>query len=116
MKFAVYAFRIFIWIPNRDQCRVMLRPFDAGRAPCISLNHRKNWLQLLAVDEIIEKVPLWQGKPAVAFNPVGSKAKVQHSIASRASSIRTEARKLKADATAALDVVKRKVELKIIGK
>lgn len=81
-----------------------------GAAPCISLNHRKNWLQLLAVDEIIEKVPLWQGKPAVAFNPVGSKAKVQHSIASRASSIRTEARKLKADATAALDAVERKIE------
>ena len=81
-----------------------------GAAPCISLNHRKNWLQLLAVDEIIEKVPLWQGKPAVAFNPVGSKAKVHHSIASRASSIRTEARKLKADATAALDAVERKIE------
>ena len=24
MKFAVYAFRIFIWMSNRDQCRVML--------------------------------------------------------------------------------------------
>ena len=41
---------------------------------------------------------------------------VQDRIASIASSTRAEARKLKADATAALDVVKRKVELKIIGK
>lgn len=86
-----------------------------GAAPCISLNHRKNWLQLLAVDEIIGKVPLWQGKPAVAFNPVGSKAKVQHSIASRASSMRTEARKLKADATAALEVAKRTIEKNLIN-
>ena len=43
-------------------------------------------------------------------------AKVQHRIASSATSIRAEARKLKADATAALDAAKRKVELKIIGK
>jgi hypothetical protein len=39
---------------------------------------------------------------------------VQDRIASTASSIRAEARKLKADATAALDVVKRKVEEKIM--
>ena len=43
-------------------------------------------------------------------------AKVQHRIASRASSIRTEARKLKADATAALDAVKRKIEAMIIER
>ena len=43
-------------------------------------------------------------------------AKVQHRIASRASSIRAEARKLKADATAALDTAKRKIEMKIIEK
>ena len=41
-------------------------------------------------------------------------AKVQHRIASRASSIRTEARKLKADAAAALDAVKRKIEMEIL--
>ena len=43
-------------------------------------------------------------------------AKVQHRIASRASSIRAEARKLKADATVALEVAKRKIEAGIIGK
>lgn len=37
-------------------------------------------------------------------------AKVQHRIASRASSIRAEARKLKADATAALEAAKQKIE------
>ena len=41
-------------------------------------------------------------------------AKVQHRIASRASSIRTEARKLKADATAALDAAKRKIEMQVM--
>ena len=41
---------------------------------------------------------------------------VQTCITSAASSIRAEARKLKADATAALDAAKRKVELKIIEK
>lgn len=41
-------------------------------------------------------------------------AKVQHRIASRASSIRAEARKLKADATAALDAAKRKIESRIV--
>ena len=41
-------------------------------------------------------------------------AKVQHRIASRASSIRTEARKLKADATAALDAAKRKIEEMVV--
>ena len=41
---------------------------------------------------------------------------VQDRIASKASSIRVEARKLKADATAALDAAKRKIELKIIEK
>lgn len=40
---------------------------------------------------------------------------VQDRIASTASSIRAEARKLKADATAALDAAKRKIEVKIIG-
>ena len=40
---------------------------------------------------------------------------VQDHIASTASSIRAEARKLKADATAALDAAKRKIEVKIIG-
>ena len=39
---------------------------------------------------------------------------VQDRIASTASSIRAEARKLKADATAALDVVKKKIEAKIV--
>ena len=43
-------------------------------------------------------------------------AKVQHRIASRASSIRTEARKLKADATAALNAAKRKIEEELIRK
>lgn len=43
-------------------------------------------------------------------------AKVQHRIASRASFIRAEARKLKADATAALDAAKRMIELRIIEK
>ena len=38
----------------------------------------------------------------------------QSRIASAASSIRAEARKLKADATAALDVVKKKIEAKIV--
>ena len=42
-------------------------------------------------------------------------AKVQHRIASRASSIRAEARKLKADATAALDAAKRRIEARIVG-
>ena len=41
-------------------------------------------------------------------------AKVQHRIASRASFIRTEARKLKADATAALDAAKLKIESRIV--
>lgn len=40
---------------------------------------------------------------------------VQDRIASTASSIRAEARKLKADATAALDAARRKIEVKIIG-
>ena len=40
---------------------------------------------------------------------------VQDRIASKASSIRTEARKLKADATAALESARRKIEVKIIG-
>ena len=40
---------------------------------------------------------------------------VQDLIASTASSIRAEARKLKADATAALESAKRKIEVKIIG-
>ena len=39
---------------------------------------------------------------------------VQDRIASTASSIRAEARKLKADATAALDAAKRKIEAKIV--
>jgi len=39
---------------------------------------------------------------------------VQDRIASMASSIRDEARKLKADATAALDAVKRKIEARIV--
>ena len=39
----------------------------------------------------------------------------QKRIADKASSIRIEARKMKADATAALDAVKRKIEVKIIG-
>lgn len=39
---------------------------------------------------------------------------VQDRIASKASSIRAEARKLKADATAALDAAKRKIEAKIV--
>ena len=43
-------------------------------------------------------------------------AKVQHRIASRASSIRTEARKLKANASAAFDAVKRKIEEELIRK
>jgi type I restriction enzyme S subunit len=41
---------------------------------------------------------------------------VQDRIASTASSIRAEARKLKADATAALDAVKRGIESRIVGK
>ena len=41
---------------------------------------------------------------------------IQDRIASKASSIRAEARKLKADATVALDTAKRKVELKTIEK
>ncbi|MBE6396546.1 MAG: hypothetical protein E7046_06050 [Lentisphaerae bacterium] len=41
-------------------------------------------------------------------------AKVQYRIASRASSIRAEARKLKADATAALDAAKRGIEMEIV--
>ena len=41
---------------------------------------------------------------------------VQDRIASTASSIRAEARKLKADATAALDAAKRKIEVGIVGK
>ena len=39
---------------------------------------------------------------------------VQDRIASRASSIRTEARKLKADATAALDAAKRNIEMQVM--
>lgn len=46
--------------------------------------------------------------------PIAAK-KVQMRIASTASSIRAEARKLKADATAALESARRKIELKIIG-
>lgn len=41
-------------------------------------------------------------------------AKVQHRIASRASSIRAEARKLKADATSSLDAAKRGIEMEIV--
>ena len=41
---------------------------------------------------------------------------VQDRIASMASSIRTEARKLKADATAALNAAKRMIEARIVGK
>ena len=41
---------------------------------------------------------------------------VQDRIASTASSIRAEARKLKADATAALDAAKRMIEARIVGK
>ena len=41
-------------------------------------------------------------------------AAMQNGIASKASSIRAEARKLKADATAALEVAKRKIEAKIV--
>jgi restriction endonuclease S subunit len=41
---------------------------------------------------------------------------VQDRIASTASSIRAEARKLKADATAALDAARRRIEMEIIGK
>ena len=41
-------------------------------------------------------------------------AKVQHRIASTASSIRTEARKLKADASVALEAAKRKIEAGIV--
>ncbi len=41
-------------------------------------------------------------------------AKVQHRIASRASSIRAEARKLRADAIAALDAAKRKIEMQVM--
>lgn len=40
---------------------------------------------------------------------------VQDRIASTASSIRAEARKLKADATAALDAAKRRIEARIVG-
>lgn len=39
---------------------------------------------------------------------------VQDRIASTASSIRAEARKLKADATAALDAAKRKIEMQVM--
>ena len=46
--------------------------------------------------------------------PIAAK-EVQARIASAASSIRTEARKLKADATAALDAAKRKIEERIVG-
>lgn len=46
--------------------------------------------------------------------PIAAK-EVQARISSAASSIRTEARKLKADATAALDAVKRKIEVRIAG-
>ena len=42
-------------------------------------------------------------------------AKIQHRIASSAASIRAEARNLKADATAALDVAKRGIEAKILN-
>ena len=45
-RFAVYAFRIFMWIPNRNQCRVMLRPFDAGRS---TLHFAKSPKELAAV-------------------------------------------------------------------
>ena len=41
-------------------------------------------------------------------------AKVQHRIASTASSIRAEARKLKADAAASLDAAKRKIEMQVL--
>ena len=41
---------------------------------------------------------------------------VQDRIASTASSIRAEARKLKADATAALNAAKRKIEVEIVGQ
>ena len=41
---------------------------------------------------------------------------IQSRIASTASSIRAEARKLKADATAALDAAKRKIEKQIVGR
>ena len=41
-------------------------------------------------------------------------AAMQNGIASKASSIRAEARKLKADATAALDAAKKKIEAKIV--
>ena len=47
--------------------------------------------------------------------PIAAK-EVQMRIASTALSIRAEARKLKADATAALDTAKRKIEMKIIEK
>ena len=55
--------------------------------------------------ELLNKLPLIL--PDVAM---------QDGIALKASSIRAEARKLKADATAALDAAKRKIELKIIEK
>ena len=41
---------------------------------------------------------------------------VQERIASKASSIRVEARKLKADATAALESAKQKIEEELIGE
>ena len=41
-------------------------------------------------------------------------AKVLHRVASRVSSIRAEARKLKADATAVLNAAKRKIEKQIV--
>ena len=53
--------------------------------------------------ELLNKLPLIL--PDVAM---------QDGIALKASSIRAEARKLKADATAALDVVKKKIEAKIV--
>ena len=52
----------------------------------------------------------------VLFLPVPTPPRsVQDRIASKASSIRTEARKLKADATAALDAAKRGIEDRIVG-
>ena len=43
-------------------------------------------------------------------------ANIQRRIASNAASIRVEARKLKADATVALDAAKRKIEARIVGR
>lgn len=47
--------------------------------------------------------------------PQRDEADAQDRIASKASSIRAEARKLKVDATSALDAAKRECEARIVG-